>query len=217
MQQNILQNSNLTKTILIYTDERGLKKRFKVSLRYMDTIQCYFAAPIVGGFQKPKKNTPVLVTVYTTDGVYSSNLQINDTTTTLNEILFEVSLPKVWSFKQSRNSSRKMTDMPISIKFDDGFEITSTTYDLSLDGVSFFYNKPISSIYKKLKGTLTIQFPDNLTIDFPLKSFETETKFIREQLEVKDTYRDGSLYVFGFLELEPKEQELIKKYLISIE
>lgn len=216
MQQNILRETNITKIYLIYTNSNGIKKKDAVKLSFMDSKECYFATNTSVNFVKPKKKTTAELNVYTTDGVYKTKVTILDTNLSLREVIYNVSIPKTWDFIQLRSSTRKLIKLPVKIKFNDGFEIQASTYDLSMGGVSFFSDQSFSSIYKKISGILTLHLPKTEIINFPDGELIVETKFVREKSEIEDHFGE-TLYIFKFVNI-PKENELIlKNFLMKID
>ena len=216
MQQNILRESNITKIFLIYMNN-GSRKREDVTLRFMDNKECYFSSNTsFQAFNKPKKKTPAEINVFTPDGVYKTTVTIVDTNVSLTEILYQVSIPKTWDFIQMRASTRKRIELPIEIKFNDGFNIEAVSYDLSLGGVSFYCKEPLSSIYKKITGILTLKLPQNTIIDFPEGAMTVETKFVREKPGAEGHYGQ-QLLIFKFLNIPAEEQIVLKNFLIKID
>jgi len=214
MQQNILRDSNITKIYLVYADN-GSRKRESVKLRFMDSKECFFATPVPVNFQKPKKKTPAEIYVYTTDGVYKTQTSILESNLSMNEVIYEVTIPRNWDFIQVRSSTRKLVELPFTIKFNDGFEIKAATYDLSLGGVSFYLKESVSSIYKKISGIITLEFPSGMLISFPDNKLVTEVKFVREKNNVNEHGGDD-LFVYKFLKITPDEEEVLKNYLIKL-
>ena len=214
MQQNILRNAGVTKIFLIYV-ENGSRKKMEVSLKFMDDKQCYFSTSIVGVFEKPKKKIDAELKVYTVDGVYATNVKLLDSNFSLNEIMFEVSAPKTWNYVQLRSSTRKNVELPLTIKFNDGFVIQAQSYDLSLGGISFFSKEEINSIYKKISGILSFELPKSTIINFPDGKLITETKFVREVKDIEYHY-DEKLYVFKFMSVSPENREILKNFLIQL-
>lgn len=215
MQHNILRESNITKIYLIYTDG-GIKKKFQVKLRFMDNRECYFAALNPVNFNKPKRKTPAELKVYTEDGIYDTEINILDSDAGIREVMFNVTIPKNWKFTQLRQSSRKQTELPISIKYNDGETIEATTYDLSIGGVSFYSDVNISSIHKKLSCILSIKFPKNLIINFPDGVMTVEAKFCREVADA-ESYDNKTLHVYKFLGVPVEHMEILKNYLLHLE
>ena len=214
MQHNILRDSNVTKIYLIYV-HNGARKKETVSLRFMDNKECYFAAPTPVKFDKPKKKIPAELNVFTTDGVYKTKVTLIDTNMSLREVLYEVSIPKVWDFIQLRSSSRKLVELPVSIKFNDGFTINATTYDLSLGGISYYTKDSVSSIYKKLSGILTLELPKDTLINFPDGKMTVETKFVREKSGDEDHFGE-QLVIFKFIGITPDDEMVLKNFLIKL-
>ena len=215
MQHNILKDSNITKIFLIYVNN-GSRKRETVKLRFMDNKECYFAAPTPVKFEKPKKKIQAELNVFTSDGVYKTKVTLIDTNMSLREVLYEVSTPKSWDFIQLRASSRKLVELPVSIKFNDGYSINATTYDLSLGGISFFTKESISSIYKKISGILTLELPKDTLINFPDGKMTVETKFVREKSDIEDHFGE-TLMIFKFIGVSSDEEMILKNFLIKLD
>ena len=214
MQQNILKNSDITKIYLTYINN-GLRKKESVKLRFMDDKQCYFSIATPAEFVKPKRKAPAELQVYTPDGVYKTSVIIVDTNVGICEILFEVTKPKTWNYVQVRNSSRKLVELPVTIAFNDGFKIEATTYDLALNGVSFFYKEEISSIYKKINGILVLKLPSDTLINFANGALTVETKFVREKGNVEGLFNE-KLYVFKFIGISMEDEAVLRNFLIKL-
>lgn len=215
MQHNILRESNITKIYLIYVNN-GAKKREAVKLRFMDNKECYFTASVPIKFEKPKKKIPAELNVFTPDGVYKTKVTLLDTNVSLRELFYEVSIPKTWDFIQLRKSTRKLVELPVSIKFNDGYTIETTTYDLSLGGISFFTKEPISSIYKKISGILTLELPKETFINFPNGKLMVETKFVREKSNIEERFGE-QLVIFRFIGLTPDDEMVLKNFLLKLD
>ena len=215
MQHNILKDSNITKIFLIYVNN-GSRKKETVKLRFMDNKECYFVAPTPVKFEKPKKKIPAELNVYTSDGVYKTKVTLIDTNMSLREVLYEVSIPKSWDFIQLRASSRKLIELPVSIKFNDGYSINATTYDLSLGGISFFSKESISSIYKKISGILTLELPKDTLINFPDGKMTVETKFVREKFDIENHFGE-QLVIFKFIVMIPDDEMILKNYMLILD
>lgn len=215
MQYNILRESEVTKIFLTYADG-GMKKKFAVKLRFMDLKECYFAVPLPANFRKPKIKTPVEINAFTPDGVYTAHVNIVDSSVSLTEVLFHVSVPKTWDFKQLRQSTRVQQALPLNIKYDDGFEISSNTFDFSIGGFSFVSEKNISSIYERLDCTVTVEMPSTLIVNFPDKKLITKAKYVRKKENFGEYGSDGTLYAFRFIKLSADEQEILKAYLLNL-
>ncbi len=215
MQHNILKDSNITKIFLIYVNN-GSRKKETVKLRFMDNKECYFVAPTPVKFEKPKKKIPAELNVYTSDGVYKTKVTLIDTNMSLREVLYEVSIPKSWDFIQLRASSRKLIELPVSIKFNDGYSINATTYDLSLGGISFFSKESISSIYKKISGILTLELPKDTLINFPDGKMTVETKFVREKFDIENHFGE-QLVIFKFIGMLPDDEMILKNFMLKLD
>ena len=214
MQHNILRDSNITKIYLVYVDN-GSRKRLEVSLRFLDKKECYFASPTPVNFNKPKRKIPAELNVFTPDGVYKTKVTFIDCNMSLREVIYEVSLPKAWDYIQLRSSSRKVISLPVSIKFNDGYEIKINTYDLALGGISFFSTEQVPNIYRKISGILTLELPKDTLINFPDGKMTVETKFVREKSEIEDHFGE-TLYIFKFVNISPEDEMVLKNFLIKL-
>ncbi len=215
MQQNILRDSNVTKIYLLY-EEKGLKKRVSLKLRFMDSRECYFAGSMPANFEKPKRKTPADLYVYTVDGVYNSKVSILNANVSMRDVLYEVTIPKKWDFIQLRRSTRKQVALPVSIKFNDGFELNETSFDLSLGGVSFFSRTQIPSIYKKISGVLSLQLPSDTLINFADGQMTVEAKFVREKEDIEGRFGEV-LYIYKFMNVSPEDEDILRMFLIKID
>ena len=216
MNYNILRDTELSRIYIVYL-ENGMRKKYNVKLRFMDTKECYFSTSLPDKFRKPKNKIPVEIFAYTTDGIYHTTLKLLDSSVSLTETLFTVEIPKNWDFKQLRQSSRKQQALPFVIKFDDGYEITGTTHDLSLGGFSYIAERNISSIYERLKCKISIEFPNDLIINFNGRKLVTEGQFVRKQEFMGEYAPEGSLYAFRFLGLSGEQNEVLRVFLLKLD
>ena len=215
MQENILRDSLVTHIFLSYM-EAGKKQVIRVNLRFIDTHQAYFSAQTPTDFVKPKKKTPAIIKVYTVDGVYKTDIYINDTQANLTEILFEVSVPKYWEYMQQRSSSRNRVSLPVKIKYNDGFEIDTATYDIAIGGIAFYVRDGIPSIYKKLPAILTLELPSSMWIKNPDCKIVCETCFVRERLEEEDEeHFHQLLYSYKFVNLTREAEKTLRDLLLQ--
>ena len=137
-----------------------------------------------------------------------------DSNMSLNEVMYEVSIPNKWDFVQLRSSSRKEVELPVEITFNDGFKITTNTHDISLGGISFVSKNSFNSIYKKISGILTLKLPQNTLINFSDGTMTTEAKFVRES-EPNDF--GEIIYSFKFCSVKPEDEEILKNYLLRLD
>lgn len=216
MQNNILKDSNITKIFLFYIAPNGLKKKVNVKLRYMGDKECYFAGAVVPNFNKPKRKSPVEIFVYTTDGIYSADVKMLDTTVNLNEILYHVEIPKLWKFKQLRQGSRKRIELQGVLKFNDEHELKFKTYDFSIGGFSIFLSEKVSSLYQRFSCLATLEFPSDLIINFPDRKLVTEAKFVRSTEEIEGEF-GKTFYALKFVSLTPDEKMILKNFLLKFE
>lgn len=196
MQENILRDSLVTHIFLSYM-EAGKKQVVRVKLRFIDTRQAYFSAPPPINFVKPKRKTPAEIKVFTVDGVYKTDIFINDTQVNLTEVLFEVSVPKLWEYVQQRSSSRNRVSLPVKIKYNDGFEIETATFDIALGGIAFYSRDAISSIYKKLPAVLTMELPKRIEEEDEehFHQFLYSYKFVNLPKDAENTLRELLLQI----------------------
>ena len=215
-QQNILRDGGVVKIMLSYMVS-GIKKKQQVKLRFMDKKEAFFSAPNTS-FIKPKNKSNIEIACYTPDGVYRSNVTLLDTIQSMNEILFSVSIPYIWKLSQMRASSRKKADLPITIKFNDGFEVQATSSDVSLGGVSFYTSQPVPSIYKQLTGILSLSLPKETVINFPEGKMKCEARYQREK-EGNDFFGldPTTMYVFKFLTMTNDDIMVLKNYLLRLD
>ncbi len=215
MHENILRDSLVTKIFISYTE--GSKKQvMRLKLRFMDNKQAYFSAVTPENYEKPNKKLPAEIKIYTVDGVYKTDVTINDASVTYSEIFFEVSLPKVYEFIQHRSSSRNRTELPVNIKYNDGFEINATTYDLAIGGLAFYSKEQFSSIYKKLPAILTLTLPTTIWTKAEEPKIVVETVFVRERQEDSDEEHFGEhLFSYKFVNLPKEAEKTLKNFLIN--
>lgn len=215
MQENILRDSLITHIFLSYMGTEK-KQVLRLKLRFIDTNQAYFSAEPDVNFVKPKRKTPAEIKVYTIDGVYKTDVYINDTQTDIREILFEVTIPKLWEYIQQRSSSRNRVSLPVKIKYNDGFEIDTMTYDLAIGGIAFYSKNTISSIYKKLPAVLKLELPQSMWIKNPDCKIVVEAQFVRERLEENDEeYFQQYLYSYKFVKPPREVSDTLKELLIQ--
>ncbi|MCQ2753737.1 MAG: PilZ domain-containing protein [bacterium] len=213
MNDNILRTKDCVKIYINYVNSKGLGRKKQVTVRYVDLSTCYLTMPLPSDVERPKPKSKAELVVYTTDGVYNSEVVLLGTEVTLNEFFYEVSLPKTWNYKQLRNGSRKDVELPLTLKFDDGFEVTATSTDLSVGGLSFKTEQRISTIYHKLKCQLTLQLPKDLLINFADGKFICSASFVRlrENFETNE-----KIYAFQFLNVSKEDSEILQNYLLHL-
>ena len=160
---------------------------------------------------------PAEIKVFTVDGVYKTDIFINDTQVNLTEVLFEVSVPKLWEYVQQRSSSRNRVSLPVKIKYNDGFEIETATFDIALGGIAFYSRDAISSIYKKLPAVLTMELPKSMWIKNPDCKIVVETCFVRERIEEEDEeHFHQFLYSYKFVNLPKDAENTLRELLLQI-
>lgn len=218
MDKNILKASDVTKIYLTFVDGKNYRRKEEVRVRYLDSKSCYFAGSTPINFTKPKWRTKADIIVYTPDGVYTATVIIRDTEYSLNNIFYKLDIPKTWKFKQLRSGSRKKVSLPLTIKFNDGLEISGETYDLSVGGFSFISSENLSTIHTRFACNCKIQFPTGLTINFPDGLLNTDSLYVRQKA-LSEGYglENKKLLCFKFLSLSPDYQMILKNFLMKIE
>lgn len=216
MRENILRETTITKIFLNYITDNGAKKKDLVSLKFMDSRECYFSAAVPANIQKPKRRSQAEIVVYTSDGVYKTTVTVNDANFSLSEIIYQTTVPQKWDFVQLRSSSRKHIFLKGNLKFNDGFEINFDTYDLAIGGLAFLSDDRVSSIYQRFTCILTLEFPSHLIMNFPDKKLITEAKIVREKENVEGEF-GKILYGVKFIKLTSDESLILKNYLLSVE
>ncbi len=214
MEKNILETIIISKIHIVCT-VNNIKKKYPVKFRYQDSKLSFFAGELPTNFVKPKKKIPAEIVVYTPNGVYKSDTVLMDCNMTFNEMLYTVKTCTRWDFIQLRRSTRKMTELPLTLKFNDGFEIKTTSYDLSLGGISFFSSTKISSIYTKISGILTIEMPKEVSYEYPDGKIVVEAKYVRALEEINGHFGE-TLYMWKFMNLPAELEENLKYFLIKL-
>lgn len=218
MQDNILKAVKIVKVFLDFNDGKGIHRREEVILRYMDNSQCVFAGPAPANFKKPGWFAKANIVIYSPQGIYRSIAAIKDTNVTLNNVTYKLELPKKWEHKQLRSSIRKKINSPVKIKFGDGMEIESTTYDLSIGGFSFegFYD--LSTVQTRFACNCRITFPKDVKINFPNGVLNVNALFVRQKPVITEYGMQGeNLYCFKFLNISEPDATAIKNFLAAEE
>ena len=218
MQENILRNVKIIKIFLDYNDGNGIHRKEEVTLRSMDTSCCIFAGPAPTGFKKPMWWPKATIIVYSTSGIYRATTAIKAINVALKNITYKLELPKKWEYKQLRAGIRKRINSPVKIKFNDGMEIESTTYDLSTGGFSFegFYD--LSTMHTRFACNCKISFPKDVKINFPNGILNVNSIFVRKKPVLTEFGMSGeNLYCFKFLNLSEADANAIKEFLTGIE
>lgn len=217
MQHDILKSNLVTKIMFTYVDGIGLRKKEQVTLSYMDKKYCYFKSQNTINFHKPKWRTKANITVYTPEGVYETTLIIRDTSYSQHEILFEVDLPKTWSFKQLRAGTRKDVELPLYLRFSDGVEIEGNTREMSIGGFSFISNHTLTSVQKGFPAEVCIQLPKDLIINLPDGKLETQVKYVRHKALADNYEQSGfSAISFKFTNLTEEQKMVLKSYIMKL-
>ena len=215
MRHNILRDPLINNIFISYTDHEK-KRVIEVLFRFMDTHQIYLSAPRDKVLVKPQKKTTVTLKVYSIDGVYKSNVVVNDSQYSLDEVLFELSLPRIWEFDNLRSSSRNRVSLDINIKYNDGFEINAVTYDLAIGGIAFHTKDKFPEMYEKFTGIMTLKLPQDMWLQNPDGKLVVETAFVRYRLEENDEKLFGQyLYCYKFINMPKETKDLIRGFLIQ--
>lgn len=215
MEKNILKEADVVKMFIHYTMPNGLLKKEQVTLRYMDNSGSFFAGDIPTNYTKPKKNSAAELVVYTPDGIYKSSVKYVDSSVSLNEVLYHTTIPKIWTFSQRRSGTRKCVELDMTLNFNDGMEIKGKTYNLSNGGFSFYTDANLTTVQQRFPVKLTLEFPEDLIINFPDRKLSTEVKCQR----IKDAQEYGynvKLIVFKFTGLTNEQALILKNYLLRI-
>jgi len=208
MQERILQDKENTKIYLKYED--GTKYEFDVTFRFMDLKQFYLAALTPPKFEKPKNNCPAEIVAYRPEGIYRAAVKIEEVHFTINEIVFVVTLPKKWDYKQSRTSSRKKVNLKFSLTFNDGFKIKAESYDLSTNGISFTVDKQLDALYTQICGDLVIYLPAK----FKKKKMNVFAKYKRSYRTFENLH-EKYCYVYKFIDFTKENTEILKMILMT--
>lgn len=218
MQQNILKNSDITKIYFAYTDGKKNNRKENVQIRYMDTKSCYFVGPSIPNFSKPGWRAKAKIIVYTPEGVYQSEVIIRDITFTFQELMYKIDIPKIWSFKQLRTGTRKQVELPVKIKFSDGAEIETNTYDIAIGGVAIKSDKNLTTVHKSFPVECIISFPNDGYINFPDGKLIASAKYVRTKTEQIDELGNLEVYhIFKFMSISADQSLILKNYLLKLD
>ena len=152
------------------------------------------------------KNTTVTIIIHTTSGVFNATVKVLDIQYSINTLTYVVSSPSNWKYIQLRTSTRTKVNIPIKITFNDNFNINEVTYDISLNGVSFYSQTKLNDVYKKITGSVTLQLSDGNLIS-------SNVKYIRDVQYIEEY--DGTtkyLYVFRFIDINTINLKKIQTY-----
>lgn len=217
MEQNILKSTDVSKIYLIYTDGKKNQRKELVNIRYSDKKHCYFAGEIPFNFSKPGFFAKADIVVYTPDGVYRANVKMGNISYTLNEIVYELAMPKFWNYTQMREGTRKKLGFPISIKFCDETVLDGYLYNLSVSGFSIATKIQLSLVQKKFPAVSEILFPTDEYPEIPDGKLIANCKYARENALIDDyEFMDHNLIGFKFLNLNKSYAEIIKKTIIGM-
>lgn len=217
MQQNILRSSEVSKIYLIYTDGKKNQRKEIVSLRYSDKKHCYFIGDIPFNFAKPGFFAKADIVVYTSDGVYQANVKMGNVSYTLNEIVYELAVPKVWNYTQMRDGTRKRLELPINVKFCDETVLEGFVYNISASGFSVASKTPLTLVQKKFPAICEIMLPLEEFSNIPEGKLTANCKFARENALIDDyEFMEHNLIGFKFLNLDKTYVNAIKNAIMKI-
>lgn len=216
MQEDILKSGLISKIVFTYIDGVGVKKKEIVTLSYMDNKYCYFKSLNTFNFNKPKWRAKADITAYTSEGLFETKVIIRDSSYSQQEILFEVDIPKAWTFKQMRAGTRKSVDLPININFADDISIDSNIKELSIGGFSIISNHNMTNAQKGFPANCCITFSGENKI-LTNNQLNTNIKFVRQKA-ITDVYELDGYYMisFKFTALTAEQKNALKTFLMNI-
>jgi len=217
MQQDILRRPNIKKIVLKYKDGKNVSRVETVLLRFIDKKTCFFTGRVLADLAKPKWRARAIISVYTTDGIFNSEVIIRGVEYSFSEITYELDIPKVWNFGQLRAGIRKSIALPVTLTFSDGFVINSKTVDLSVGGFSFATAEVLSSFHSKFECDCKISFSPDLGANFPDGVLEGNAIFVRERVvNDYDNLRNARVLCFKFKNLSTDKILILKNFLMKL-
>ena len=218
MQKDILRHPNIKKIVLKYTDGKNIVRVEEVVLRFIDKKTCLFVGRILLNFAKPRWRARAVVSVYTPEGIYKSEVIIRGVEYSFSDITYELDIPKDWEFGQLRAGIRKLIKLPVNLKFNDGLEINSETVDLSIGGFSLVTSQQLSSLHTRFECNCKIVFSSELKTNFPNGVLESNAMFVRERFikDDNDELKNLRVLCFKFKNLSPDKVLILKNFLMII-
>ena len=203
MKQDFPKISEIQNTYLAY-EYNGSTLLLSAKLRFVDEDTCYMDVSRTQVMDKPKDKTKAKLTIYSKKGIYKADVQIQSTLFSLNDVSYEVNVPKHWEITQMRASERKIAQANVIVKYADGYELQAETYDISVSGVSFYTKEVVTSLYKQLPCSIQISFSDF--------SIDGQGKFVKCDKGVKE-YDGQYFYVYRFECNDTDIRDKFKKYI----
>ena len=211
MEKNILKNKDILDVCLIYADGENKLIESKASVQFIDEENntCYLISALPLNMSKPKFKCNVKVIVYTKSGIYKSETKIADMSLSVANIVYNIDIPKYWKYVQMRYSERIPIDTPIEIKYNDGYEITGKTTELSITGFAFMSETEIPELYAKLKGVGSINLVDKNGSNI----ISEDVKFVRK-IEPENDADQLNHYVYKFVNISDRNRFIIRNFVV---
>lgn len=217
MQKDILRHPNIKKIVLKYTDGKNVSRIEEVKLRFIDKKTCLFIGRVLPNFVKPRWRAKAVISIYTSEGIYNSEVIIRGVEFAFAEITYELDIPKEWKFGQLRAGVRKNITLPLTLTFNDGLEIKARTVDLSIGGCSVVVSQDLSELHKKVDCKFKIAFPPELNVNFPDGVLEGNAIFVRGRvINDVDELKNAKVLCFKFKNLSPNKILILKNFLTTL-
>jgi len=215
MYVNVLREVSPSRIEMTYTDAAG-KKTQEVTMGYYDEKCCYFSLIINLNFLLPKVHSTAEIVFYSPNGVFKSTVKFISIEKTPGRVLFEVTVPQKWEFIQRRKYLRKVIPLPIKIKYDDGFEISTTVNDISAGGVGIFLKGNFSGIYQRLVADISIEFPEGSILHLPDHTVKTKANCIRVEENLPGHFGEKFI-AYEFIDLDSEIVTGIRRFISMYE
>jgi hypothetical protein len=88
MQKNILNSPDISKIYLKFNDGKKNPRNELVKIRYVDKKSVYFAGQSIINFSKPGWRAKCEIVIYTPDGIYITNVIIQETIFSFQDLFF---------------------------------------------------------------------------------------------------------------------------------
>jgi hypothetical protein len=208
---NVLKEVSISKIEMIYDDDGGKKHR-EVSLGYYDEEICYFSLNTDLNFLLPKLKSEAEILVYSPDGIFKSVVKFLRINKSVGKVLFEVTAPAKWDFIQRRKNLRKQIPLPVSIKYEDGFEITTRVNDISAGGLTVYKTGAFSGIYQKLEADISIEFPEGVILHMNDNIVHTKARCVRVEENLPGHFGEN-LVAYEFIHLNSDIANSMRRYI----
>lgn len=202
MNKDLLNEKNI-KIVLTYNSSNSINS-YPVTVRFNDSKECVLSTPLPAYFEKPRPKTKAVLEVKTKQGVFKSDVVLNDCSTSLKEVTFFVKPSNVWNTTELRRNLRLNIELPLSIKYNDDYEISSTTTNISAYGFKFYSNEKLSEPYKTSVAKATINLPNG-------EIFTADIKYIRS--DSADIYNEEPSLVYKFLNLSMSQTMTLNNFI----